>query len=301
MLVRYRSKPLPLRSRRDVAQAQSAGTVGSCCSQAPVNCKTASVDIRTLKESFHARLHRLGFDVVPFSGAYFPQKFRVETMARLGIDVVVDVGANRGQFVDEIRAAGWHGDVVSVEPVRAVYVELESRAARDPKWQTVQAAMGEVTEPRSLNISENTWSSSLLPIADAHLRAAPTARYVGEETVMMRELDAVLSDLGLLDGRILYLKADTQGYELGVLKGAANAINTCAAIELELSLLTLYDGQPLVREVIQYLLELGFVAVSMAPSFSSEGRVLQMNGIFERVAEQRGRLSSGGDGPGPPI
>jgi FkbM family methyltransferase len=244
------------------------------------------MDVRRVKQAVHEKLHRLGFDIVPFSGAYFLMKLRVETMERLAINTVIDVGANRGQFVDEIRSSGWQGDVLSFEPLPTVFAQLSRRAAGDPGWTAIEVALGEVNGTREINVAANTWSSSLLPIADTHLAAAPASRYVERHPVEVRTLDDVLGELGLLEGRIFYLKVDTQGYELAVLAGASAAVQASAAIELEVSLTELYEGQPLIVDVLRHMLDLGFVPISMAPSFISDGRVLQRNALFVRAADE---------------
>ena len=41
-----------------------------------------------------------------------------------------------------------------------------------------------------------------------------------------------------------YLKIDTQGYEWKVLEGATEVLNYLCGIQLEVSLLPLYEGQP---------------------------------------------------------
>ena len=39
------------------------------------------------------------------------------TLERQAIDAVVDVGANAGQYAARLRAAGWRGPILSIEPI----------------------------------------------------------------------------------------------------------------------------------------------------------------------------------------
>jgi hypothetical protein len=57
-------------------------------------------------------------------------------------------------------------------------------------------------------------------------------------------------------------------------------------IDIELSLCTLYEGQPLLPEMVADLYDMGFTAVAIADEFveGETGRTLQVNGLFERPA-----------------
>jgi FkbM family methyltransferase len=98
-----------------------------------------------------------------------------------------------------------------------VYGRLAEKAKRDTNRTALNIAAGATRERREINISENTWSSSFLPLAERHRDAAPASRYVGTANVNIERLDDVLAGLHL--GGTLYLKADTQGYELEVPAG----------------------------------------------------------------------------------
>jgi FkbM family methyltransferase len=222
-------------------------------------------------------LHRLGFDLVPYKGHYFPTRRRTEILRRLGIDFVVDVGANEGQYALELRREGYRRRIVSFEPGGDAYSVLATRL--DPLWTAHQVALGSSVDTQTLHRSGRSWSSSLLPMTERHLSAAPDTAYVDIEEVHVRPLDSYD-----LDGRI-FLKVDTQGFERPVLEGAKRSLaNGVLAIELELSPTTLYEGQALMSELVDLVYALGFVFLSVAPAFveASTGEILQFNGIFGR-------------------
>jgi FkbM family methyltransferase len=233
------------------------------------------------KARIHEFLHRLGLDLVPYSGAYFQSKRRVDLMHRHGINVVVDVGANRGQYAREIRRDGWRGRIVSLEPLPDAYRLLSAAADRDPSWRALNVAAGSNQQTLPMNVAANSWSSSLLPIGDRHLAVAPESRYTHSIEVPVERVDDVLERVGE-EGRP-YLKADTQGYELEVLRGAERTLARAPLVELELSLVELYSGQPLLPAVARHLLDRGFAPVSLEQSFVCNGKVIQLNGIFVRL------------------
>ena len=230
-------------------------------------------------------LLRLGdVDVSRWSRSYEFQRGRY--LRDLGVSVVVDVGANAGQYGAELRSAGYEGRLLSIEPQEAAYRRLASRCARDPLWRCLQCGLGAEAGEAVLKVSANSASSSILPILDLHVEAAPESRYERAERIRVRTLDSVVREW-LEEAWPIGLKLDVQGYEDRVLNGGAGTLPAVAFLELELSLIPLYEGQILANRMIEYLGNRGFVLVNMTPEFSDprNGRVLQFNGIFLRGRE----------------
>ena len=234
-------------------------------------------------------LRWLGVDVVRYRHG-FPapspyQLRRGRLMADHGVSLVIDVGAASGQYARALRAAGYANRIVSFEPLAASFAELERQASGDPAWQTKCFALGSSEREGILNVAANFVSSSLLPMADRHLQAAPYAVYCTQERVAVSTLERVASEFIGPRDRVM-LKMDVQGYEKEVLAGAGGVMDKVVLIESELSLATLYDGQPLFTEMVDYCWQLGFQVVTMADEFAEPDglRVLQMNGLFERTA-----------------
>ena len=154
--------------------------------------------------------------------------------------VVIGVGANRGQYAERLRAAGYAGPLISIEPLRKAFDALEDTAAADPSWRWVRAAVGDRPGRVTLHASANDECSSVLPLTDEGRR---WAKYVDDEQVGMVRLD----DLGLADERP-YLKIDVQGYEAPVLRGATDTLSRAVGVEAQLSLVELYRGQKLAAD-----------------------------------------------------
>ena len=81
------------------------------------------------------------------------------------------------------------------------------------------------------------------------------------------------------------LKIDVQGYEAQVLEGAPRTLAACRAVVTEMSLVPLYKGQMLVREMWDALVSAGFEAWSLEPGFRDPrtGRMLQIDGLFVKA------------------
>jgi FkbM family methyltransferase len=203
------------------------------------------------------------------------------------IDLVIDVGANVGQYARTLRTQGYRQRIVSFEPLPQAFAKLSRAAARDIAWTCYPFALGPTLARGDLNVSQNRVSSSLLPMLERHVEAAPNSRYLTEVEVEIRPLDSFMHELDIGSHRT-HLKLDVQGYEMGVLQGARSSLEHVQLLELELSLVPLYEGQPLFRDVLTRLEQLGFELVSLAPGFADPrtGHLLQFDAIFDRTFER---------------
>jgi FkbM family methyltransferase len=209
---------------------------------------------------------------------------RVRLAAIHDIDTVLDVGANEGQWAQRLRKDGYAGRIVSFEPLSDACAGLRKRASGDRRWQTYNLGLGACNEQGTIHVAGNSTSSSFLPMATAHAEAAPSSVYVGEQEVRVVTLDSFCADWP--SSRRLYLKIDVQGGEMSVLSGALATLAQVDVLELEMSLVPLYEGQVLHSEMAQYVSERGFELVGLDEGFADPltGRLLQYDAVFERAA-----------------
>jgi FkbM family methyltransferase len=236
-----------------------------------------------VKATIRNLIRRFGLDLHHYNPQADPARRRNLLLAQYRVDVVLDVGANIGQFGVELRRAGYHGRIVSFEPLSSAFRQLAIRAATDPAWSTHDFALSNLDSTATLNIAGNSMSSSLLGMLATHSQSAPESAYVGTERIRTRRLDAILDTLAT-PGTGVYLKIDTQGAELKVLEGAGDALNRIDTLELELSLVPLYEGGPLLPDMMALLAAKGYDLVGLEAGFSDArtGRLLQIDGIFHR-------------------
>lgn len=236
---------------------------------------------RLVKRAFRA----IGLEV----SRYDPmdrQRMLCASMREFGIDLVIDVGANTGQFASEIRQSGYRGRIVSFEPLSTAHAELERRCRGDRSWKAYsRCALGDQEGEIELNVSANAVSSSLLPMMEAHKRAAPDSAYLGKEVVAITKLDTV-ADAVFDEAVAPLLKIDTQGFEWQVLDGALESLPRVKAVLVELSLTPLYEGQHLWDALVDRLRQAGFTLWCLEPVFvdPATGRTLQLDGLFYRIA-----------------
>jgi FkbM family methyltransferase len=234
-----------------------------------------------LKAWIRRELDRRGLELLadPFSHRV------VRMIDSLGIDTVIDGGANVGQFGQMLRSAGYQGRIFSVEPLSSAFETLASAAQADPLWLVERAALSDREGVITMNIAGNSVSSSALPMLAAHSDAAPESTYVGTESVSTTTVDHLVEKHKLDPARTL-LKLDVQGYENTVLAGAERTIAKFAAAQLELSFVPLYDGQWLASEVTEFLEKLGYQMWMLDPAAMHDpltGRTMQCDGIFVRA------------------
>lgn len=226
----------------------------------------------------------MGYEVRRRSG--FGPRERLQMMKRLGINLVLDVGANNGPYAIDLRKDGYKGRIWSYEPLHKTFAALTKAAAFDDDWKTINCGCGASAGSAEINVARNGYSSSLLPMLEAHSANAPYAEYVSRETISICSLDdSVMPSLKPEDN--VWLKVDTQGYEAEVFKGAVRLLPHVKAMECELSLVPLYEGQLLIDELITMIYKMGFRMVGVAPVFwqPETGVTLQVDGTFVRVEE----------------
>lgn len=234
------------------------------------------------KKSFFRRFVR---PLIPFPKQktlkrIFP-RFETRNNAHLagkyGIDLIIDVGANYGQFVEKMRSAKFRGEIISFEPIAAAHAFLTAKAERDPEWRIApRMAIGD----HEGDIEINIYSDSSLSSPYRMISSSETP--VIERAPMMR-LDDALSTFDLR-GRNILLKIDVQGFESAVLDGATETLEKSKAIMLEVSLLQMYEHETPYLEMLMRLRELGFHAVYFAPVLNRNklGETDQMDAFLVR-------------------
>ena len=232
-----------------------------------------------VKQSFR----KAGYAVSAYDFKSDPVAVRMKYLASLGIDLVFDVGANEGQYASQLRSQGYAGRMVSFEPLSGVFRKLSDRASGDPSWDAVNCALGSAVGSAEINISKNSWSSSLLDMLPGHVESAPESAYQGKEQITVRSVDSIIDDYHQTGDR-LFLKIDTQGFGMKVLEGAEKSLDRILGIHMEMSLVPLYQDEPLLGEIATYLHDKGYALVYIEPEYVNPltGQQLQVNGLFLR-------------------
>jgi FkbM family methyltransferase len=207
-------------------------------------------------------------------------------LASLKINLLFDIGANEGLYAQHVRALGYGGRIISFEPLSSAYGKLRERSISDPNWEAVNCAIGSCDGTAVINISKNSWSSSLLDMLPSLVESAPESAYIGTEKITVRALDSLIDDYYRPSDK-LFLKIDTQGFGMKVIQGAEKSLERILGIHLEMSLVPLYRDEPLLGELVKYLNGKGYTLMYIEPEYFNPetGQQLQVNGLFLKMGQ----------------
>jgi FkbM family methyltransferase len=172
---------------------------------------------------------------------------------------VADVGCRWG--ASELWSAfGSRVTVLGFDPDAEECARL-ARAYRGPAdIRFLPVALGPAGGAATLYLTREPACSSLYPPDPEALRQRPELfciEPVGTASIELRTLDDCTAGAGL--DRIDFLKLDTQGSELDILRGAERCLGTVRALEVEVEFNEIYEGQPLFGDVDRFLRQRGFV------------------------------------------
>jgi len=216
--------------------------------------------------------------------AWFSQSIQLERMVRdLGVDLVIDVGANRGQFATSIRRF-YSGTILSFEPVSGVADDLARAASADPDWHVQKLALGDRDSEMTIHVPAQTEFSSLLAAnAYSAARFGTGTVPMKREVVLVRRLDSVLEGLSdTVIGKRIFLKLDTQGYDPNVFRGLGSKVDDVVAMQSEMSLIPIYEGMPHWTESLALYEAAGFGVVGLYPITHDHGRIIEYDCLMER-------------------
>jgi FkbM family methyltransferase len=219
--------------------------------------------LKIVKDSVLKVSRSFGYDIVPLREMRerdLALHLR-ELLTRLGIDCVLDVGANAGQYHDFLRERVlYDGPIVSFEPVSRHVELLRERAREDRDWHIEGYALGAKDGEMEINVMVSDQFSSFLEPDQTRLQEFAELNVpCAKERVPVRTLDVVLP---VLQERLgfdrPYLKLDTQGFDLEVLSGSSESLASMRALQTEASVIGIYKGMPGYMDTIRYLDGRGF-------------------------------------------
>lgn len=202
----------------------------------------------------------------------------------LRIGTVIDVGGHVGEFGQLMRQeVGYVGPMVSFEPDPQSARALRARTASDASWHLHQLALSDRTGRQPLHRFDRSNFNSLLPGSDS-LQEWFEVTPLDDDMVNVVRLDDWLDTAAVAVSAPLFLKVDTQGSDWSVIEGAERRWSDIAAIQLELSVLPLYEHVPHWTDTITRLEDMGFWPAGLFPVTRDPGllRVTEFDGVFTR-------------------
>jgi FkbM family methyltransferase len=197
--------------------------------------------------------------------------------------LVIDVGANKGQFAVAALELVPGSRVVSFEPLPSQHEGLRALQRRyGDRFELRPVALGAEPATLTLQVNRHHQSSSLLPLGEAHRRAFPQATVAEQVQVPVERLADQFDPATLPAGTLL--KLDVQGFEREVLAGAGEVLAACTHVIAEASLRPLYDGEWTFTELLDEMARCGFRFLRPVGHLAdpATGEYLQLDALFSR-------------------
>ncbi len=219
-----------------------------------------------IRDAAKALALNLGYDIRRTGSHFYNSDFYkrpIDFLRSRNIDLVIDVGANVGQYAESLRKDAYAGWIVSFEPIAAAYEELAALANKDGRWKAINMALGDKEGVANINVAQWSVFSSILPQLPAATTFDSEAQVVRSESVRVARLDDIFADLP--KSTAAFLKIDTQGYEQQVLLGAPECLSSVLGVQMELPIMHLYEGTWKFHEAVAYMSDLGFEISNIVP------------------------------------
>jgi FkbM family methyltransferase len=245
-----------------------------------------------MKSLIKSLLRGLGYDLVkiPYPGSH-GRKLQ-EVFERFDINLVCDVGARHGEYAGEVRESGYRGWIASFEPVSTNFKAISERHGNDPKWQGFNMALGAAQAEMEINVTAGSAMSSFRePNAYAKEQFVKDSVIERTEKVQVNTLEGIMPELkALVPEPRIYLKLDTQGFDLEVLKGAQPVLAEVAALQSEISVKAIYENMPSYTEALLAYEAHGFELAGLFPVKEDDGgAVIEFDCVMIRRDAERSR------------
>jgi FkbM family methyltransferase len=222
---------------------------------------------KRLKGLVQRTVHALGLHV----GRYPPVDslaYHLRTAFRqLAIDFVIDIGAHTGEYGEFLRVLGYEGPIFSLEPIAASFDALVRRKSGDPLWHAERAAVGLDEGEREMNVYEGSvFNSFLTTNAYAGERFGAATKLARTEKVPVRRLETLIDETQRAHGYTsLFVKMDTQGYDMHVLESAGARSSAIRALQTEQATRPTYENMLSFPDALRRLGEAGFELTGIFP------------------------------------
>ena len=217
-----------------------------------------------------------------------PERMHLAKLLRLlRVDCVFDIGANAGQYARRLRKeVGYRDHIVSFEPIPELAAILRVRSAKDKRWRVEEVALSSSPGKQLFNVMKANAFSSL---------STPDHRDVAifqDSNVPVRQISVQTDTLSNVYRRLKndlnferpFLKLDTQGLDVEIVKSGRDIIRDFVGLQSELSIRRIYEDSVDFREAISLYQELGFEMSALVPNNAGSFPILvEMDCIMVRA------------------
>ena len=194
------------------------------------------------------------------------------------VKLVLDIGANMGQYGVILRACGYSENIWSFEPVLNSYQKLETRARKDSKWSVYNDAVAESSESKNFYVFDNFGMASSFNKPEGGGNELNDGTRIVETIEIIPVIFSDLLEKASSRFSNYAIKMDIQGFE-GVLLNSVKLPPQVKIIQLEISIFSFYEDTPDLADIFEILRDQGFKLYGFIPEKLNKKREL-MYGDF---------------------
>jgi FkbM family methyltransferase len=237
-----------------------------------------------MKNTIKSILRKSGYSIVPYDEYENKlEKVRYNWLINQNINTILDIGASFGQYARKARKRFPGAHIISFEALPDSFQKLNETFKEDKNFQCFNLALSNFTGKTVFRKSSNSGASSLLEMDDLHKTNYKESKDIVEIEVKCDTLDNILKGQKLQKN--ILMKLDVQGAEKMVLEGAKETLKNVQVIFSEVNFNTLYKGNVLFNDLVQFLYEQGFRVEGIENVSQSliDGTFLQADVFFKRM------------------
>jgi len=243
--------------------------------------------MKKIKKTIKLIFNLLGLEIMKWSPNLALDLLVKDLIQRHEIDLILDVGANNGQFGLMLREIGYKGKIISFEPTKSAYEKLLLTSENDSNWRCINSAAGMKAEKKEINVySSSLFSSFYKPSCYG---ADTFEKELGKFTTEIVDV-VTLNDFlnALRDGhKNIFLKMDTQGHDVSVFKGANLHYKKIKLLLSEISISQIYNGMPSYRDALAEFENHNYFLAGLFPmNFNRDGSLVEMDALLVKRKAQ---------------
>jgi len=194
----------------------------------------------------------LELNLIKYSSDYNLLGFR-----NFDFDVVIDVGANKGNYVKKFLEAFPKAEIYAFEPLPDMFSQLKEIKNKNVHVYNLAIADKSGFLPFYFDVDDPS-ASSFLKNTDFSKKMWRRSKLRHKKIkVPIATLDEIMTEKIKPSTKIL-VKIDVQGYEMEVIAGAKKTLKKSIACVLEISRAAHYKNQPDFDEIYQAMKKLGY-------------------------------------------
>lgn len=207
-------------------------------------------------------------------------------LVHLDVDCVFDIGANEGQYAEMLRhKVGYKGHILSFEPIPSAAAVIRRKQRHDPKWQLIECAVADHDGFQDFHVMNASQFSSLS--APRHVDTDLFVKQNAVRETIKVETERLESALTRLRQKLQFerpfLKMDTQGFDVSIVRNSRAVMHQFVGIQSELAIARLYESAVDFREALAEYEQCGFVLGALVPNNAGHfPRLLETDCIMVR-------------------